>query len=66
MKTLRICAQIMWAAIVAMLAAIFGIANAEESSILQGATMSDNEIRTLVNFPALDNSLIAGSYKVVT
>ena len=66
MKTRLKSTQIVWAAIVAMLAAIFGIANAEESSILEGATMSGNEISTWPEVPALANSAIAGSYKVPT
>ena len=67
MKTRRFNAQLVWAVIIAMLAAIFGIANAEESSILQGAIMVDNEMSTNYGAtPAQDNSIIAGSYKVNT
>ena len=45
MQTRRNNSHKIWeAAIVGMLAAIFGVANAEESSILQDATMSGNEI----------------------
>ena len=67
MQTRRKNSLMMWGAgIVGMLAGIFGIANAEESSILQGATMSDNDIRIRSHYPALDNSLIAGNYKVFT
>ena len=52
---------------VGVLAGIFGIANAEESSILQGATMSKNEIWwKSTPYPVLTNSFIAGSYKVTT
>ena len=50
MKTRCFNAQRVWAAITAMLAAIFAIANAEESSILQGATTSMNEIATPLVF----------------
>ena len=67
MKTRRFNAQLVWAVIIAMLAAIFGIASAEESSILQEATMSGNEILTYSWAPALpNNSLFAGSYKMAT
>ena len=66
MKTRRFNAQLVWAVIVAMLAGIFRIANGEESSILQEATMSGNEILTWSNWPAIDNSIIAGNYKVLT
>ena len=67
MKTRCIISHRLWgAAIVGMLAGIFGVAHAEESSILQGATMSGNEILTNPTWPALDNSLIAGNYKVKT
>ena len=69
MKRRRFNVKIMWAAsIVGMLAGIFGVANSEESSILQGATMIDNgELYTSIsNRPALANSPIAGNYKVET
>ena len=66
MKIRRPHAQLVWVAIVVMLAGIVGIASAEESSILQLATMSINEIASDPNIPDLLNSLIAGSYKVMT
>ena len=66
MKMRRPHAQLVWVAIVVMLAGIVGIASAEESSILQEATMSGNEVDTPSHFPAIDNSLIAGNYKVLT
>ena len=52
--------------ITALLVAIFGFSNAEESSILQGATMSDYEIDTPNAYPKLSNSVIAGNYKLRT
>ena len=66
MKIRRPHAQLVWAAIVAMLVGIFRVASAEESSILQEATMSGNEIRTETHWPALTNSVIAGNYKMLT
>ena len=47
-----------------MQAAIFAISNAEESSILQRAIMSMNEVGSLWRSPP--NSIIAGNYKVHT
>ena len=66
MRTRRKNEQGIWAAIGAMLAAIAGIANAEESSILVGATMSTHEINIENGFAALADFCIAGSYKVMT
>ena len=69
MRTRRIRTQIVWAAIVAMLVAFFGIANSEESSILQGATSTnDNEnfSNAVVPLPILANAIVAGNYKLVS
>ena len=52
--------------ITALVVAIFGFSNAEESSILLGATMSDYDIKTPNAYPKLSNSVIAGNYKLRT
>ena len=69
MRTRRKNEQGIWAVIGAMLAAIVGIANAEESSILQGATSTnDNENFSIAvtPLPILANAIVAGNYKLVS